>query len=345
MSKAIINWREQLRSNQRKTRYVLVAFFCLYLLTGLILDIVFNFAYFSDYYTFSNFIIYYLQSIIHGHEIPYVTLFMSMSAIFSIIYTIRRANKIMLSGTEFYEVSSENKLELKEKQLLNLVEEMKLAASLPYMPKVYIIKTPILNAFASGWNEKSSMIAVTSGLMSTLNRNELQAVIAHELSHIKHQDTKLTVTTTILASLLTLIIDRMLRIFYYSGGSRRRSNNLFPFILLLLLRFTVPIITALLLSFLSRVREFMADSGAVKLTRNNQALGDALKKICNSNQTPEAKDYYHETQHESLRHESYIFDPKHAGIRKPNFTSLFSTHPSLKKRLSAIGIAPLEDKK
>ena len=267
----------------------------------------------------------------------------AIAATLSIIYTLLRSNQVMLKGTDAYLVSSQNNLPLKEKQLLNMVEEMKLAASLSHTPAVYVIKSPVLNAFASGWNEKSSMIAVTSGLLDTLKRNELQAVIAHELSHIKHHDTKLTVTTTVLANLLIILVDRLLLIFYYSKNNRTRSVNMAPFIILLTLRYTLPIMTTLLLSFLSRIREFMADSGAVKLTRDNQALADALQKISDASQTTEAKDYYHETQHESLRYESYIFDPKHVGIRRPNLNSLFSTHPSLSQRLRSIGITPPKD--
>ena len=343
MSLHSMNWRQQLETNRKKTYWVILCFILIYLTTGFIIDILYSY---NGYNKISTFIPYYVKGVLQGQIIPVTTILMAIAALASIVYTIKRANRVMLSGTDSYEINSKCQLSLKENQLINIVEEMKISSGLNYIPKIYIIKTPVLNALASGWNEKSSMVAVTSGLLETLNRNELQAVVAHEISHIKHQDTKLTTSTIILANLLTFVLDRFL---YYSRiktytSRKSGGKNLSIFVVILILRFVVPLITSVLTAFLSRTREYMADAGAVKLTRNNQPLANALIKISNSNNSPEAKEYYQATEHESMRYESYIFDPKLAGIRKPNLICLFQTHPSLNQRLTAIGIQPKKNK-
>lgn len=96
---------------------------------------------------------------------------------------------------------------LEEKKLYNVIEEMKVAAGLSFMPKVYIIEADYMNAFASGLSEKSAMVAITRGLMNKLDRAELQAVMAHELSHIRHQDIKLTMMASVLSNIMLIIVD------------------------------------------------------------------------------------------------------------------------------------------
>src|SRR5205814_6321184 len=128
-----------------------------------------------------------------------------------------------------------------EQQLYNIVEEMKIAAGLNYMPKVFIIEADYMNAFASGYSEKSAMVAITRGLMEKLNRSEIQAVMAHELSHIRHLDIKLTLMASVLANLIIMVLD----IFFYTAlFSNRRDDNRSRnglFIIIILLRYLLPI--------------------------------------------------------------------------------------------------------
>jgi heat shock protein HtpX len=118
----------------------------------------------------------------------------------SLLVTYSMYDKLMLSGTQYHEITAKTAQNTAEQQLYNVVEEMKIAAGLRYMPRVFIIDANYMNAFASGYSEKSAMVAITRGLMEKLTRDEMQAVMAHELSHIRHMDIKLTLTASVLAS-------------------------------------------------------------------------------------------------------------------------------------------------
>jgi len=153
------------------------------------------------------------------------------------------------------------------------------------MPKVYLIEADYMNAFASGYSEKSAMVAITRGLIQKLNRAELQAVMAHELSHVRHMDIKLTLMASVLANLILIVLDI---VFYNAIFSRRssdenRSGNAL-LTAIIILRYLLPVINILLLLYLSRTREYMADAGCVQLTRDNQALATALLKINSDHQ-------------------------------------------------------------
>jgi heat shock protein HtpX len=204
---------------------------------------------------------------------------------------------------------------------------MKTAAGLRFMPRVYIIDANYMNAFASGYSEKSAMIAITRGLMQKLNRAELQAVMAHELNHIRHHDIKLTLMASVLSNLMLMAIDIM---FY---------NRLA--LVVIILRFLLPLLTVILMLYLSRTREYMADAGAVELTRDNTPLANALIKIHDDHQQNKASyaNAYLKTPHEDVRRAAYIFDPIQAGIEPiKSMANMLSTHPSIKDRLKALGV-------
>ncbi len=268
-------------------------------------------------------------------------LIMLVIALISLLVSYSMYDKLMLLGTEYHEITPTSAQNVREQQLYNVVEEMKVAAGLRFMPKVFIIEADYMNAFASGYSEKSAMVAITRGLMEKLNRDELQAVMAHELSHIRHLDIKLTLTASLLANLSLMVLD----IFFYSVMFSRRSsdsrsrNNLA--VIIMILRYTLPIISMLLLLYLSRTRELMADAGSVELMRTNQPLASALLKI-NDDYTQNKDQYnadYQQTPHENVRREAYIYDPMQAGIESiTSVSDLFSTHPSLEARLAALGI-------
>src|SRR5207249_9969496 len=131
---------------------------------------------------------------------------------------------LMLLGTEYHEITPTSAQNVAEQQLYNVVEEMKIAAGLRYMPRVFIIDADYMNAFASGYSEKSAIMAITRGLLQKLNRDELQAVMAHELSHIRHLDIKLTLTASLLANLSTLVLDMFFYNAIFAGGNRESNN-------------------------------------------------------------------------------------------------------------------------
>ncbi|SRR5579883_50559 len=329
------DWRKTLRQNNTRTLFVIGLFFAIYCALGLLVDMYLYAPAFPQASLSQLFI-----ALITFKLFPIATLIMLAIAAISLFVSYALYDKLMLLGTDYYEITPETARTVAEQQLYNVVEEMKIAAGLRYMPKVFIIDADYMNAFASGYSEKSAMVAITRGLMEKLNRDELQAVMAHELSHIRHLDIKLTLTASLLANLTIMVLDMF---FYNAIFSRRsednRSRNALT-IIILILRYTLPIISVLLLLYLSRKRELMADAGSVELMRTNQPLASALLKI--SEDHAQHQDAYamayQQTPHENVRREAYIFDPATAGIMgMSSLNDLFSTHPSIKERLAALG--------
>lgn len=328
------DWREQLRINNRKTRWVIFSFLFLYVVVGLVVDVFVG----AGLYSAPPGAV--LQAIFAGQLMPWATLIMLGIAAFSLLITYSMYDRIMLLGTDYRLISPDDKLTHEERQLYNVVEEMTVAAGLRYIPKVYIIDADYMNAFASGYSEKSAMVAITYGLMQKLTRSEMQAVMAHELSHIRHNDIKLTLTVGVLSNIMLIAIDMLFYGAIYSSRRREGDNRLF--LIIMVLRFVLPIITVLLTMYLSRTREFMADAGSVELMRDNSPMASALLKIHNDHSAN--ADYYQEeygqTAHEDVRRAAYIFDPVKAGVEPVHdVSSLFSTHPTLDQRLKAIGFS------
>jgi heat shock protein HtpX len=335
--KSATDWRKTLRQNTRRTYIVIGLFILIYAGIGLLADM---YLYASMYPRAS------LSQIFNGivtlQLFPLVTLITSGIAVISLFVTFMFHDQLMLLGTEYHEITPETASTVAEKQLYNTVEEMKIAAGLHYMPKVYIIDADYMNAFASGYSEKSAMVAITRGLMEKLNRDELQAVMAHELSHIRHMDIKLTLTASVLANLMVMFLDILFYNAMFSNRGRneddRSRNNLA--IIIVIVRYLLPVINVLLLLYLSRTRELMADAGCVELMRSNEPLANALLKISDDH-TANRDTYrnaYAQTPHENVRREAYIFDPVQAGIEPMmSISDAFSTHPSLEKRLAALG--------
>jgi len=330
------DWRASLQQNQRRTLIVIVLFFAIYLGLGLLIDI------FMIMQTTGDDTAGALSAITTGQIFPYATLFAAVAAGLGLLITYMMHDKLMLLGTQYVEVTANNP-DPDALMLYHVVEEMVLAAGLRYMPKIYIIEADYMNAFASGYSEKSAMLAITRGLMQKLNRAELQAVMAHELSHIRHQDIKLTLTASVLSSLILIVLDMVFYKLMFSGAYRERRNNnqQMIFIVIMILRYVMPIVTLLLMMYLSRTREYMADAGAVELTRSNEPLASALLKIHqdHTQHIDEQRAEYDRTAHEEVRRAAYLYDPSYAGINAAHdLSSMFSTHPPLKARLKALGV-------
>jgi len=324
------DWRLQLKRNEQKTRFVIFTFIAVYLFVGLLVDV---FILQSSYPSAS--LNQCFWALITFKFIPYATLVMMGIAGFSLLITFSFYDKIMLLGTDSHEITPETAMSLQEKQLYNVVEEMKVAAGMQFMPKVFIIEANYMNAFASGYSEKSAMIAITRGLMEKLDRAELQAVMAHELSHIRHHDIKLTLTVAILSNIMLLVIDFL---FYNLIFKRDDRNDNRLLVVIMILRYILPLITVMLALFLSRTREYMADSGSVELMRDNEPMARALLKISEDHQLNAGRyaKEYGETANEQVRQESYLFDPSDIDPIKA-LSSSFSTHPSIEQRLESIG--------
>ena len=220
-------------------------------------------------------------------------------------------------------------------QLFNIVEEMTIAANLPKMPKIYIINDPAPNAFATGRNPEHAAVAVTAGLLGKLNRDELQGVIAHEISHILHRDILYVTVAGVMLGAIVLVSQVFLRgMFYSSLGGRRYSSRrgggggggaqAIMIVLAILAAILAPLFAQLLYFSLSRKREYLADAGAVRLTRYPQGLAGALEKISGTHVDMEAAN--------KVTAPMYISNP----FRAKRSMSLFSTHPPIEERVRVL---------
>ncbi|MDI1351437.1 MAG: zinc metalloprotease HtpX [bacterium] len=325
-----VDWRTQLKINERKTRKVIALFFLIYIIVGLIAD---TLAAQSMYPHVASEKIF--MALITFKLIPYLTFLMIVIGLVSLWVTYAFYDRIMLLGTDYHEITPQSAKTIAETQLYNVVEEMKIASGLHYMPKVFIIEANYMNAFASGYSEQSAMVAITRGLIEKLDRAELQAVMAHELSHVKHHDIKLTLMVAVLSNIILMVIDMLFYSVLYKRDDREDNKFL---IIIIILRYTLPVVTILLALFLSRTREFMADAGCVELMRDNEPLARALIKI-NFDHQEHADEYtkeYGATPHEQVRHTSYLFDPSDIDPVK-SMSNAFATHPSVQQRLIALG--------
>jgi len=219
-------------------------------------------------------------------------------------------------------------------QLFNVVEEMKIAAGLP-MPKVYIINDPAPNAFATGRKPETASVAVTAGLLGRLNRDELQGVIAHEISHILHRDILFVTLAGIMLGSIVLLSQVFLRGMFYSsmGSSRRYSSGgkgggqaqIIMLIIAIVAAILAPIMAYLLYYALSRKREYLADAGAARLTRYPEGLAGALEKIAND-RSPQLATVNKVTA------PMYIVNP-FKKKKQMKLSDLTSTHPPISERI------------
>lgn len=205
-----------------------------------------------------------------------------------------------------------------------VTENLSIANNTP-MPKVYVIDSPAMNAFATGRDPNHALVCTTTGLLQKLNRTELEAVIAHELSHIKNYDIRLMMVVSILIGTLSILTNTITRASFFGGKNRDNDNNnpVIAIIGLILIIFA-PLIAKLIQLAISRRREFLADASGVKLTRQPQGLIDALEKISKDSNKLETAS----TATSSL----YINNP----FKGNKIASLFSTHPPIEKRITAL---------
>jgi len=217
--------------------------------------------------------------------------------------------------------------------LFNVVEEMSIASGLP-MPKVYIIDDSAPNAFATGRDPEHATVAVTSGLLEKLDRDELQGVMAHEMSHVANFDIRYSMLVGILVGTTVLISDFFLRGLWFGGGrggGRRGGDGggqlqIIMILIAVVLAIVAPLFARLLQLSISRQREFLADATAVRLTRNPKGLADALQKISGDREVLEVAN--RATAHLYIVNPIKRFEKRSEG--------LFSTHPPIEERIKIL---------
>lgn len=218
-------------------------------------------------------------------------------------------------------------------QLFNVVEEMKIASNFPHMPKVYIINSAAPNAFATGIKPEKTAIAVTAGLLARLNRDELQGVVAHEMSHIVNRDVLFMTIAGMMLGSIVLISQVFLRSFWFTGGrysskSSKSSGQAQLIFMIVAIVFAIlgPIMAQLLYFAISRKREYLADASAVRFTRYPEGLASALVKISSSTQELKSAN--------KVTAPMYIANPLKKKGKK--LSDLSSTHPPISERVKIL---------
>ena len=293
---------DQIACNKRKTWILLLVFFLLLALVGYAVGYLF------------------MRSGLGG---------MIIALIIGLIYALTmifQSTEIVMSMNGAREVDEQT-----APDFYHVVEDMAMVAQIP-MPRVFIIEDSSLNAFATGSNPQNAAVAATSGLLAIMNREELEAVMGHEVSHIRNYDIRISTIAVALASAITLLSSMAGRMMWWGGTGRRRSDNdrdgngleIIMLVISLLAIVLAPLAATLVQLAISRQREFLADASSVELTRNPQGMINALRKLDNS-----------EPMHHHIDDASsalYINDPKKGG----GLQKLFYTHPPISERIERL---------
>ncbi|WP_112086260.1 M48 family metallopeptidase [Flavobacterium lacus] len=306
-----IGIQEQIRRNNRKSVLLLIAFPTVLLLS--VYAVVLLMQYQPDY----------------GYDLDYINQsFLSIAPIvmvvvgiwFTIAYFGHTKMISMATGAKPLERKSNMKI-------YNLVENLCISQGMR-MPKVEIIESTALNAYASGIDEKTYTVTLTRGIIEALEEDELEGVIAHELMHIQNRDVRLLVVSIIFVGIFTFIMEISFRSMLYGGG-RRNNKDSGKFMLVILVVSVVAYLLTMLFRFsLSRSREYMADSGAAAMTRKPWALASALKKIAGHHHIKDIKS--EEIKQMFIENTT---DKKNANIFS-SLSGLFTTHPPIAKRIA-----------
>lgn len=246
-------------------------------------------------------------------------------AIISTITTYYNCDKVVLRSVNARPATKEEDL-----QLTNILEGLMVTSGLNKKPDLYVVDSAQPNAFATGRDPEHAVICVTSGLIEKLEYYELEAVVAHELSHVRNYDIRLSAVISVMAGFIVMLSDMFLR-----GTARRRhddrdegsnGNSIIAIIGLVLLIIS-PIISSLIQLAVSRRREYLADARAVEFTRNPDALISALLKISSDNSELEV----------ASKSNAYMYiENPYVEKRKKQASSMFSTHPTIEERVNAI---------
>ena len=276
---------------------------------------------------------YVLDFYYFGNRFPYLTILAIFIGGFQAFIGYVAGDKMVLHSVNARPANPSN---LKEKQLINIVEELSIAAGLP-TPKVYVMDDPSPNAFATGRDPAHASVCATTGLLEMMNREELQGVMGHELTHVRERDILTMTMVAALAGAIGILAAISRNLMYFGVGRRDRDDDdnsggegrLIIFIIYIILAILAPLIANILALAVSRSREYAADAGSAELTRNPLALASALRKIKDG---------------PCMKHKNYgvahlfISDPHKKGISEKDslWANLFATHPPIEKRIAIL---------
>lgn len=283
---------KQIAENKRRTVFIIIGFV---ILIALIAGV---FAYF--------------------YKDPWIAVWTLVVAIIYAVFQYFYASSLAVAMTGAREISKKD-----NPRFYNIVENLSITTGLP-MPKVYIIDDKAPNAFASGRDPKHALVAATTGLLDVMDDKELTAVMAHEMSHVKNYDIRVSMIVFGLVCVVGLISDLAFRMMFY--GDRRRNDEGSPvgYVLILVAAILSPIVAAVAQMAVSRQREYLADASAVNITRYPEGMIAALKKLQNHSQPMRSQNIATEAM--------YINNP----LRKGFFSNLLSSHPPIEKRIERL---------
>ena len=292
---------DQIASNKRRTWVLLVAFFALLALIGAAVGYL------------------WLDSPLGGMAIAFI-----IGGIYA-VSMIFQSTEIVMSMNGAREVS-----EQEAPELYHVVQDMAMVAQIP-MPRVYIVEDASPNAFATGSKPENAAVAATTGLLALMNREELEGVMGHEVSHIRNYDIRISTIAVALTSAVTMLSSMAGRMMWYGGGGRRRNDRdndnglgIVLMIVSLLALLLAPLAATLVQLAISRQREYLADASSVELTRNPRGMINALLKLDNS----QPMEHHVDDASAAL----YINDPK----KKGGLQKLFYTHPPISDRIERL---------
>ena len=301
-----MNIYEQIKKNNFNTWVILTVFVALLLAIGM------GFDYFYG----------------AGMGLPLFTIIAFVVGLISSYSGYMYGDTLVISSTHAREPNPDD---IKEKQWQDVVAEMSIAAGMP-LPKTYVIDDPDPNAFATGRDPAHSSIVATRGLLDILNREELQAVASHEMSHIRNFDTRLMLIVAVLVGSIALLAGWAGRMLFWGRGNRKNGGAavLVIMVVWLIAVILAPILSRIIAMCVSRKREYLADASGAELTRNPTALANALEKI-SANYQP---------SHLINQGTSHlcIADPLNnsLGAKEGWFADLFATHPPIQKRIEVL---------
>jgi heat shock protein HtpX len=290
--KSRVDFNDQIARNKRNSFFLMLIVFVVLVALGYAISFVFS----GEYFFF----------------------IMVVAIIFSIFYVVfnfYNSDKIAIASVSGKEASRKE-----HKQYYDLVEGLTLASGLP-MPKLYIMESPQINAFASGRNPEHAVVCVTTGALEKLDKRELEAVLAHELGHVGNYDIRYMTLVAVMVGMIAIISEIFLRSLWFSSGSRGRGDKGKAIFILIgiVLAILAPIVVYFVQLSISRKREYSADATAVKFTRYPDALIRALKKI--QSDTSVTKKASKATSH------LFFANP---------FKGMGSTHPPIEKRIEML---------
>ena len=292
---------DQIASNKRRTWVLLVAFFALLALIGAAVGYL------------------WLDSPFGGMAIAFI-----IGGIYA-VSMIFQSTEIVMSMNGAREVS-----EQEAPELYHVVQDMAMVAQIP-MPRVFIVEDASPNAFATGSKPENAAVAATTGLLALMNREELEGVMGHEVSHIRNYDIRISTIAVALTSAVTMLSSMAGRMMWFGGGGRRRNDRdndnglgIVLMIVSLLALLLAPLAATLVQLAISRQREYLADASSVELTRNPKGMISALLKLDNS----QPMEHHVDDASAAL----YINDPK----KKGGLQKLFYTHPPISDRIERL---------